>query len=125
MSVKHKSMACGCVRAASRASGAVAVPGTDRRCGGTRTQRNSVVETAAHAELRLELDGEVERTATGFNAATPTRRMFVPYDRTCDPAVALVICKAQGLVLAKLASMDDATAAITYALTFPRSVMEN
>jgi hypothetical protein len=51
--------------------------------------------------------------------------MFINYNRTCDPAMALAICKAQGLVLAKLASMEATAAGIAYLTTFPTMETEN
>jgi hypothetical protein len=60
---KSSSGACGAVRRVSHGDGAVIGAARDRRPSGTRIQKNGILESAAHAELRLELNGECDSTA--------------------------------------------------------------
>lgn len=77
--------------------------------------------THNHRDLCQILDGEVERTATGFRTATAERFMFVSYERTRDPATAMAICKAEGLLASKLDAMSPEAADFWYATTLPQS----
>jgi hypothetical protein len=105
----------------------LAVRAPDRSSCETAAQRNHILErAAADAELRMELDGQLDRTPLGFNAETDSRRMFIPYRVTTCPATALAICKARGLLASKLDAMTaDASWAVYLMHLAPDDFIDN
>jgi hypothetical protein len=90
------------------------------------TQARAILEGAlANVELRMELDGQVERRPLGFNAETASRRMFIPYRVTTCPATALAICKSRGLLASKLDAMTADAREVLLALTLPKRELDN
>jgi hypothetical protein len=83
-----------------------------------------LIESNSRAIAEL-LDGEAERRASGFDATTATRTLFVPYTLTRDAAIALAICKAHGLLLEKLDAMTPAAADVLFATTIAGPMPEN
>jgi hypothetical protein len=75
--------------------------------------------------LRLELDGEVTRTLSGYKAEAAHRVMLVPYRLASDPASALLITKQRGLLIEKLSRMSADAALIEYLTWLPPALEEN
>jgi hypothetical protein len=111
----------GSVRARSRGGGLTVRRRKDREPSGGVALLAHVLEGQHAAELRLLLDGEAEPAATGFNCETSERILHVPHSMAADEACAILLCRQAGIIREKLAAMDDASAAFTYATTFPRS----
>jgi hypothetical protein len=102
-----------------------AAPGVDRSRNETAAQARHILEADSHSDLRRFLDGEVERTASGFNATTEARRMFVPFSFADDAAEALTVTKMHGLVAEKLNRMPADMAWVLYLTTLPPPAEEN
>jgi hypothetical protein len=65
MAITKKSSGVGAVRTISSGGGAAGGSAPDRLCGGVPARTQGILCVAANAELlRMELDGEAERTAT-------------------------------------------------------------
>jgi hypothetical protein len=121
--MRKKSSGVGAVQTASWGSGAVkSVP--DRQRGGVPAQRAAILDDD-HDSLRFELNGEAIRYVNGFHAIVEDKQMWIPFSRTTCPAEALRIAKAQGLISAKLYSMDESRRELLLALTLARAEPEN
>lgn len=66
------------------------------------------------------LDGEANAVRGGWNCIGCGRTLFVPAWMVCDAAEALLLCREQGLLTAKLNRMNPEMAWIIYRLTLPR-----
>jgi len=71
------------------------------------------------------VDGECMPTADGYEAETATRKLFVRYAVGTDPATALVVCMAQGVILEKLRRMSPEKATVVYATTLETATPVN
>jgi hypothetical protein len=71
------------------------------------------------------LNGECVRSASGYDAITDDRILHIPHGKAGDPATALAICKAQGVVVEKLRRMTPEKAAVVYATTLATATPEN
>ena len=124
MKTKEKSAEPSSGQAFSGDEGLV-VPKEDRTPSGAGAQANVILECAAHAELRMVLDGEAQRRLKGFDASTDERVLYVPYAKAMDAAQAILLCRQGGVLRDKLARMDDAIAAVVYATTLASPKLEN
>lgn len=124
----------------SKSSGSGAV---QRRCSGIgsvgRPADRSLDKLHAHGKrtldvvldktlLRVELNGEVTRRLSAFDAATEVdeaRLLYVPFTVTTCPVAALVLCRRLGLIESKLAAMDDFGVAYTYLTNIVARELEN
>jgi hypothetical protein len=116
--VNHRSGGSGGVVRTANAQGSVSTRSPKVRS----PARASAQERAILCQV---LDGQVTRRAAGFAAESCDRVMFIPFETTCDAAVALVITKMQGLISAKLDKMEPEAADILYATTLPLPDSEN
>jgi hypothetical protein len=66
------------------------------------------------------LDGEATCVRGGWDCIGCGRTLFVPDWMVGDACGALVLCKLQGLLTAKMIKMDPVKAWIIYRLTLPR-----
>jgi hypothetical protein len=129
--VSEKKSGCGAVKPISRGCGAVVGTTPDRHADGVPEQRNGllcavpIMEDAAHAELRMVLNGESIPTRFGFDVITEQRRMWIPFHRTECPAEALRIAKTEGIVSAKLEAMPELAAAVLLATHLSREPLDN
>lgn len=112
----------GSVRTASRALGSGVSRSVNRPSAPAPEPARAI---SVQQALRQVLDGQVTRRAAGFAAESCDRIMFIPFETTCDAAVALVITKMQGLISAKLDKMEPEAADILYATTLPLPDSEN
>jgi hypothetical protein len=66
------------------------------------------------------LDGEANAVRGGWDCIGRGKTLFVPSWMVADAAEALLLCRQQGLLTAKLNRMNPETAWIIYRLTLPR-----
>ena len=71
------------------------------------------------------LDGEAQPVRGGWDCIGCGRTLFVPDWMAADAAEALLLCREQGLITAKMSRMDPEMAWIIYRLTLPRPELLN
>jgi hypothetical protein len=127
--MRVKSVASGAVKALSHGCGVVGQPAPDCCRDETRAQGIGILESAAHAELRLELNGECEHGVSGFAAESDAnggaRVLHVPYHVTDSVVTALLLCRGNGLLRSKLDGMSAEDAHYVYLTTLTRREPEN
>ena len=120
----RKSSGVGAVLARSRGGGAVVAAALDRRPARVPAPRQGIL----YVEAREVLNGECVRRIGGFETeteATEPRVLLVPYGITTCPATALLLCRRNGLLKAKLANLPQETADYLYLTTLARAEPEN
>jgi hypothetical protein len=118
----------GSVRTGSHGCCVVGQAPPDRCRDEPRAQGNGILESTAHAELRLALNGECEQGVSGFAAESfangGARVLHVPYHVTDSEVTALLLCR-NGLLRSKLDGMCAEDAHYVYLTTLTQPEPEN